>query len=171
MISIKYPVRKLSPILCLVISATLVLNSALADEKNHSRKKFRGKIGADSKKIKTDGNKTFIWSGGDKDPKSPDSQWYDFTGSPIPAGDLQFGIGKDRIRAIDDPFFVYPNDPRLKTLPVSPYRPDENPTTFKDLMVIGFVENGIARSYPTTLLDHHEFVNDDFNGKPVTVGW
>ena len=39
------------------------------------------------------------------------------------------------------------------------------------MMVIGFVENGIARAYPTTLLDHHEFVNDDFNGKPVTVGW
>jgi len=171
MISIKSGKRCSYPIVCLVISATLGLNCALADDKKHSGKKYRGRIGADSKKIKTDGNKTYIWSGGDKDPKSPESQWYDFTGSPIPAGDLQFGIGKDRIRAIDDPMFVYPNDTRLKTLPVSPYRPDEKPKTFKDLMVIGYVENGIARAYPTALLDRHEFVNDDFNGIPVTVGW
>lgn len=171
MISIKGFIRKSSPILCLVISATLGLNSAFADDKKHSGKKYRGLIGADSKKIKIEGDKTFIWAGGDKDPKSSESQWYDFTGSLIPAGELQFGIGKDRIRAIDDPMFVYPDDPRLKKLPVSPYRRDEKPKTNKDLMVIGYAENGIARAYPTTLLDHHEFVNDDFNGKPVTVGW
>lgn len=88
----------------------------------------------------------------------------------MPPEELQFGIGKDRIRAIDDPYFVSPNDPRLIKIPPSPYRPTEEPKTNDDIMVIGYVENGIARAYPTALLDHHELVNDDFKGKPITVG-
>lgn len=144
---------------------------AAAKTKSTEKSVYRGVIGAHSPKIKIEGDKTFIWAGGDRDPKSPDAQWYDFTNSPISPGELQFGIGKDRIRAIDDPLYVYPNDQRLRKIPTSHYRPKEKTTTIDDLMVIGYVENGIARAYPTALLDHHELVNDDFNGKPVTVGW
>ena len=43
--------------------------------------------------------------------------------------------------------------------------------TADDLMVIGYVMEGEARAYPTALLDRHEVVNDEFKGKPVTVGW
>lgn len=120
-------------------------------------------------KIRREGNKTFVWAGGDK--SGPGAKWYDFTGAPMPPEDLQFGIGKDRIRAIDDPYFVSPDDPRLLSIPPSPYRPTEKPKTNDDIMVIGYVDKGIARAYPTALLDHHELVNDVFKGKPVTVGW
>jgi hypothetical protein len=30
---------------------------------------------------------------------------------------------------------------------------------------------GQPRAYPTALLDQHELVNDEFLGKPVSVGW
>ena len=157
---------------CIAFAVGYGLSGAQTEEqKQPENKKFRGMLGADSPKVRIEGDKTFIWAGGDKDSKSPDALWYDFTGSPIPASDLQFGIGKDRIRAIDDPLFVDPDDPRLRKLPVSPYRRNEKPKTNNDLMVIGYVENGIARAYPTALLDRHELVNDDFKGKPVTVGW
>lgn len=139
--------------------------------KSTTKSVYRGVIGANSPKIKKVGDKTFVWSGGDRDPKSPDAQWYDFTGSPIPPGELQFGIGKDSIRAIDDPLYVYPDDQRLRSIPTSRYRPKEKHLTNDDIMVTGYVENGIARAYPIALLDHHELVNDDFNGKPITVGW
>ncbi len=145
--------------------------TANAKTKRTSKSTYRGVIGANSPKIKIEGDKTYVWAGGDRDPKSPDAQWYDFTGSPIPAGELQFGIGKDRIKAIDDPLYVYPDDKRLSAIPNSRYRPKEKHTTNDELMVTGYVENGIARAYPTALLDHYELVNDDFNGKPVTVGW
>ena len=80
--------------------------------------------------------------------------------------------GKDRIRAIiDDPYFVSPDDPRSIKIPPSRYRPTEKPKTNDNIMVIGYVENGIARAYPTALLDHHELVHDAFKGKPVTASW
>ena len=134
--------------------------------------KFRGLLKNQTDnpwKIRREGDKTYIWSGGDKGGEG--ATWYDFTGAPMPPEELQFGIGKDRIRAIDDPYFVSPDDPRLIKIPPSPYRPTEKPKTNDDIMVIGYVENGIARAYPTALLDHHELVNDDFKGKPVTVRW
>ena len=84
---------------------------------------------------------------------------------------MQFGIGKDTIRAIDDPLFVSPDDPRLMKLPHSVYRPDERPRTNGDIMVIGFADGDDARAYPTALLDNHELVNHSVGGKPVTVGW
>ena len=104
-------------------------------------------------------------------PAEPQARWYDFTGAPIRAADLQFGIGKDTIRAIDDPLFVSPDDPRLMQLPHSPYRRNERPRTSDDIMVIGFADGDDARAYPTALLDSHELVNDRVGGKPVTVGW
>jgi len=130
---------------------------------------FRGRLGKQSWKIRREGDKTYLWAGGAQ--SGPEAHWYDFTSSPIPASDLQFGIGKDRIASIDDPMFVSPNDPRLMKIPGSPYRPSEQPHTNDEIPVIGYVQNGEARAYPVALLDHHELVNDRIGGKPVTVGW
>jgi hypothetical protein len=158
----------------LVASSALVgllLAHALAGpgEKGSDKKRYRGRLGPNSRKVRTEGDKTLLWASGD--PDSPEAEWYDFTGSPIPAAELQFGIGKDRIRAIDDPHFVPPVDPRLLKLAVSAYRRDERPNSNDEIKVIGYVEAGEARAYPVALLDHHELVNDRFGAKPVTVGW
>ncbi|UCE58673.1 MAG: DUF3179 domain-containing protein [Phycisphaerales bacterium] len=150
--------------------ASLIPALALADEKpGLDAQRYRGLLGSSSKKIKIENGKTFLWAGGAG--SGPKSQWYDFTGSPIPAADLQFGIGKDRIKSIDDPLFVSPDDPRLLSLDVSPYRPAEEPKKNDEIMIIGIVEGEDARAYPVALLDHHELVNDAVAGKPVTVGW
>lgn len=133
----------------------------------------RGIIGAESPKIleREDGS-VAVWAGGEE-PGEPGAQWYDFTDSPIPAEELQYGIGKDRIQSIDDPVFTEPDDPRLLDLPPSPYRPCERPRTNDEIMVIGYVVDGRPRAYPTALLDRHEIVNDETpgRGKPFTVGW
>lgn len=136
-------------------------------------KKFRGQLGSSSKKIKRENGKTYLWAGPRGfSPTSAEAQWYDFTGAQIPPEDLQFGIGKDSIPAIDDPLFVEPDDPRLLKLPRNPYRKDEeSPKTFDDIPVIGYVDGDDVRAYPIRLLDRHELVNDIVGGKPVTVGW
>ncbi len=159
---------------CAGIVALLVATPCSAQKKadarpNQKKKQFRGVIGADSKKVKVVDGKTLLWASGD--PDSPDSQWYDFTGSPIPAEKLQFGIGKDRIRAIDDPLFVDPDDPRLLKLLQTGRRSKKQPQTNDQIEVIGFADGDDARAYPVALLDHHELVNDRVAGKPVTVGW
>ena len=130
---------------------------------------YRGLLGGDNPKIKRDNDKTYLWANGD--PDSPDAHWYDFTGSVISPDQLQFGIGQDRIPAIDDPLFVAPDDPRLLQLFPSRYRKDERPQTHDEIPIIGFVEGDEARAYPVALLDRHELVNDRIAGKPVTVGW
>ena len=155
---------------CAIAIVTVVLVSGVAcKEKTTTQKQYRGLLGADSDKVKIDGSKTFLWAGGDR--SGPDAQWYDFTGSPIPTEKLQFGIGKDRIQSIDDPLFVAPDDPRLLEITSSYYGRDPLPKTNDEIMVMGYVENDVARAYPTALLDHHELVNDTIGGKPVTVGW
>ena len=159
------------------VSALLVLLApavCLAQDKGRAeppRHKYRGILGLDSKKIKQDRGKTLLWAGGGKGPDSPDAQWYDFTGASIPPAELQFGIGKDRIRAIDDPLFVSAHDPRLLKVPPSPYRPNEKPDTNDDIMVFGFVDGDEVRAYPLALLDRHELVNDSLGGTPVIAGW
>ena len=130
---------------------------------------FRGVLGADSTKIRKIGGKTLLWASGDRE--SDSAKWYDFTGAPMAAEDLQFGIGQDDIKAIDEPVFVDPDDPRLLEIPISEYRPEEEPKTNDDIMVIGYMYGDDARAYPAALLDEHELVNDMVGGKPVTVGW
>lgn len=140
-----------------------------AQSNNTNDKQYRGRLGEGTWKIRTEDGKTYLWAGGDQ--RGPGSRWYDFTGASIPAVDLQFGIGKDRIPSIDDPLFVPPDDPRLLALAASPYRLDDKPKTTDDIPVIGYVVSGEARAYPVALLDRHELVNDRIAGKPVTVGW
>lgn len=140
-----------------------------AEEKGKSGKKYRGRVGESTWKVKSEDGKTFLWAGGDRSGEG--SQWYDFTGARIPTAHLQFGIGKDKIRAIDAPLFVPPDDPRLLKIPPSPYRTEGKPQEADEIMVIGYVEGDDARAYPVALLDHHELVNDRIGGKPITVGW
>lgn len=155
---------------CVVIIVCLAVSAAIGAEGDKAKDKgYRGQLGPTNKKIRVDGNKTYLWADGDVN--SADSEWYDYTGSPMPAEELQFGIGKDRIRSIDDPLYVDPDDPRLLKIPGSRYRRTERPKTNDEIPVIGFAVGGEARAYSIALLDHHEFVNDRIGGKPVTVGW
>ena len=133
------------------------------------KKRFRGLLGPANKKVKEEGGKTFLLAKGK--PDSPDAEWYDFTDSSIPAAELQFGIGKDSIPAIDDPLFVSPDDPRLLGFGRSHYRRDEVAKTNDDIRVIGFADGDDVKAFPVALLDRHELVNDEIGGKPVTVGW
>ena len=139
-----------------------------ADTKSKTPK-FRGLLGSDNSKIKREGDKTYLWAGGDQ--SGPGAKWYDFTGSPIPPEEMQFGIGKDRIASIDDPLFVSPDDSRLLKYGRSRYRKEEQAKTNDEINIIGFVQGGEARAYPIGLLDRHELVNDKIGGKPVVVGW
>jgi len=113
--------------------AMLFFTSGLAQAQ--TKPKYRGML-KDQKsnpwKIRREGDKTFIWAGGDKS-AGKGAKWYDFTGAPMSPDELQFGIGKDSIRAIDDPYFVSPDDPRLLKVPPSPYRPTEKPKTNNEI--------------------------------------
>jgi len=130
---------------------------------------FGNQLGDGNPKIRSESDgRVLVWASGDVE--GPDGEWYDFTGAPFPPEELQYGIGKDRIRAIDDPLFVSPDDPRLLSIPPSRYR-NEPVETMEDIMVIGYVMEDEPRAYPTALLDRHEVVNDEFKGKPVAVGW
>ena len=131
---------------------------------------FGNQLGEGSPKIRRDADgEVYVYADGDLEDAST-VEWYGFTGAPFPPEELQFGIGRDRIRAIDDPLFVLPDDPRLLTIPPSRHR-NEPIDTADDIMVIGYVMEGEPRAYPTALLDRHEVVNDEFKGKPVSVGW
>lgn len=145
--------------------------TAQSDAKTPAKREFRRLLGPDSKKIRREGNRTFVWAGGG-DPSSAEAMWFDFSGSSIQPEQLQYGIGKDGIKAIDDPVYVKPDDPRLlDNIPVSHYRKDEKPTTNDEIMVTGYAVGSEARAFPTALLDEHELLNDRIGGKPVTVGW
>jgi hypothetical protein len=160
------------------VRSALVALAALAlvlpaDAQDRGQQRFRARLGSDDPRIKRDGDKVFVWAGGGP-PGSDKAEWFDFTGAPFPPEDLQFGIGKDRIRAIDHPLFVKPDDPRLlERIPQSPYpdRRGRKRESSDDILVIGFVEKGQARAYPVALLDRHELVMDKFGEKPVAVGW
>ena len=156
----------------MLLAGLMVLPTATAyaqGRQDSGKRKYRGVIGPKSEKIKRVGDKTFLSAS--RDPSSPEAEWYDFSGSVIPPEELQFGIGKDTIPAIDDPLFVRPDDPRLLKLSHSPYRKEERPKTFDEIKVSGYMHGDRARAYPIALLDHHEFVNVAIGGTPVTVGW
>lgn len=107
--------------------------------------------------IRRDGQ-TLLWAR--DDPDNDSTEWFDVTDARVDPRTFQYGIGRDRIAAIDDPEFVPADDPRLRELGYG-----------DDTIVLGYAHNGDARAYPVTILDHHELVNDTVGGKPVTVGW
>ncbi len=164
--------RRTSVTALVIVSALPVAGCTAerGDGADPARGKYRGLLGRDSRKIKRQGGRTLLWAGGNE-PAGAETQWYDFTGAVIPPEELQFGIGKDRIRAIDDPLFVSADDPRLLKAARRSYRRDDRPKTNNQIRVIGYANGKEARAYPVGLLDHHELVNDNIGGKPVTVGW
>ncbi len=87
-------------------------------------------------------------------------EWFDMTGSTIDPHRFQFGIGKDSIPSIDDPEFVAPDDPKLRSRGIT-----------LETAVLGVFLNGIARAYPVKVMDEHEIVNDDFDGEAFAVLW
>ncbi len=154
-----------------ILLATAFL-AACSSDREGGEEVYRQLLGEGNPKIKVEEGKTYVFADGNpEDPRAAESEWFDFTGAPIRAADLQYGIGKDRIRSIDDPLFVQPDDPRLLEIPPSRYRKDEVATTNDEIMVVGYVEGGVARAYPLALLDRHEVVNDQIAGKPLSVGW
>lgn len=66
------------------------------------------------------------------------------------------GLPKDAIPAIDKPIFVAAGQ--------ATFMQDEEP-------VIGIAIGGVARAYPTWLLNGHEIVNDSIGGRSITVTW
>ena len=66
---------------------------------------------------------------------------------------LDGGVGKDGIPSVEEPSF----------------RPIGEVTYAEGLPVFGVVRNGVAKAYPQHVLSHHEIVNDEFDGEPVSV--
>jgi len=108
--------------------------------------------------IITKNGKTLLWAKGN--PKGDDAEWFDMTEALVDPAKFQYGIGKDTIPSIDEPEFAKIGDPRLTKAGIN-----------DDTIVVGFEHNGVARAYPIQILDHHEVVNDNFNGTPFAVCW
>ncbi len=70
---------------------------------------------------------------------------------------LPAGPPKDGIPALDRPKVV-PATEAAKFLS-------------KHEKILGIEYNGVAKAYPVKILNWHEIVNDDFNGKPAAVTW
>ena len=115
------------------------------------------------KNVKVVDGREYLWASGPR--QGPESQWFDITDSPLKKEGYQYGIGKDRIRPIDHPVFVKPDDPRLLAAAGTRVRNADQ------IRVIGYVYGGEARAYPIELLNRHELVNDTIAKKPLTVGW
>ncbi len=119
---------------------------------------FPRQIGTSSNRLRQKEGRTLLWAKGN--PASDKAEWFDVTGAPIAPGEFQYGIGKDTIRAIDEPQFVSADDPRLAELNIT-----------DNSRVIGYTHGERAKAYPIRILNRHELVNDNVGGKPVTVGW
>ncbi|ELZ77736.1 hypothetical protein C454_14620 [Haloferax gibbonsii ATCC 33959] len=78
---------------------------------------------------------------------------------PVPEDELRRGASKDAIPAITAPVFA---------ADWSGF--DEVDATLDDGdEVVGVELDGVARAYPLAVLNWHEIVNDDFDGRPVVV--
>ena len=83
---------------------------------------------------------------------------FDITCHSVPVEEiLSGGPPKDGIPALSNPKFVTASegDKFLK----------------KHDKVLAVEYNGVAKAYPIRILNWHEVVNDNFNGKPVVVSW
>ena len=82
---------------------------------------------------------------------------FDITDPLIPKDEIHHGgPPRDGIPSIDSPAFV----------PI-----DEAAFVADDDRVLGISSNGVAKAYPIKILDWHEIVNDEFNGKPVVISY
>lgn len=82
---------------------------------------------------------------------------FDLSDASIPADEIHHGgPPKDGIPAIDDPVFL--------TAGESGFLADTD-------RVLGLAVDGTAKAYPIRILDWHEIVNDDFDGRAVVVSY
>ncbi|CAM4231728.1 DUF3179 domain-containing protein [Gillisia limnaea] len=79
---------------------------------------------------------------------------FDLGNASIPIAEIKDGgPPKDGIPSIDAPVFIKAQQASLKA----------------DDRILGVKENGIAKAYPINILNFHEIVNDNFNGKSVVI--
>ncbi len=80
---------------------------------------------------------------------------FDLDDAAVPIDEIRkTGVRRDGIPSIDDPKFV--------TADGADFLRDDD-------RVIGVYRNGLARAYPIRILDHHEVVNDVFDGEAILV--
>lgn len=73
----------------------------------------------------------------------------------IPKSEIRHGgPGRDGIPSIDNPKFLSASK--------ATYLNDND-------RVLGLSINGVSKAYPIRIMDYHEIVNDEFNGKPVVI--
>ncbi len=83
---------------------------------------------------------------------------FDITRHSVPIEEiLSGGPPKDGIPALNNPKFVSASD--------------GDKFLKKHDKVLAIEYNGVAKAYPIRILNWHEVVNDNFNGKPVVVSW
>ena len=83
---------------------------------------------------------------------------FDVTVHSVPINEiLNGGPPKDGIPALINPKFVSASD--------------GDKFLKKRDRVLAIEYNGVAKAYPIRILNWHEVVNDDFNGRPVVVTW
>ena len=83
---------------------------------------------------------------------------FDVTRHSVNIGDIvPAGPPKDGIPALDLPKFVP--------------APQADKFLSKHDKILGIEYNGMVKAYPVRILNWHEIVNDDFNGKPAAVTW
>src|SRR5438876_8511943 len=83
---------------------------------------------------------------------------FDVTLHSVPIAEIvPAGPPKDGIPALDRPKFV-------------PAREADKFLSKHD-KILGIEYNGTVKAYPVKILNWHEIVNDDFNGKPAAVTW
>lgn len=94
-----------------------------------------------------------VWLGADA--RRPNG--FDLSKATVPAETIrEGGPARDRIRSIDAPEFVPPQEANW-VRPIDP--------------VIGMALDGIAHAYPVHLLEYHQVVNDVIAGHPVVVAY
>ncbi|HYL12825.1 MAG TPA: DUF3179 domain-containing protein [Terriglobales bacterium] len=83
---------------------------------------------------------------------------FDVTLHSVPVEEiLPGGPPKDGIPALNNPKFISASD--------------GDKFLKKHDKVLAIEYNGVAKAYPIRILNWHEVVNDNFNGKPVVVSW
>lgn len=79
---------------------------------------------------------------------------FDLSNSSIPVTEIKDGgPPKDGIPSIDSPQFVKAEKASLRN----------------NDRILGIFENGTAKAYPIKILNFHEIVNDEIEGKPIVV--
>ena len=88
-----------------------------------------------------------------------DSNEGESSGWLIPFDEVQDGgPGKDGIPSIDTPVFVDSSTEEWHAMPAR-------------VLVVGIIDNGVAKAYPHHILNWHEVVNDNTEGSHITLSY